>query len=224
MFQMHNSRPGFYGFPPKNTFFYPEGEGGTPPPAAEAATDNGNGAGNGEGAAAPSGEPAGKTFTQADVDRIVTERAKRAEESAVRSLLAKNKFEKPEDLERFIADSRQKADAELSEVERMKKMLDEAPKTEAVTELQQQLEDQSKVIVGLVEGLIKELNVPKHIVSLLQDMTPTKQLEYINSNRDAFKPTPTPPNLNGGDKGAGKQGDKNKAVRQKYGIRRRTRS
>lgn len=142
----------------------------------------------------------------------------------MRSLLSKNKFEKVEDLEQFLADSRQKAEAELSEVERLKLQLENAPAAEAVEELQTTVKNQNKAIQGLVDAQIKALNVPEHVTKLLGSMTPLAQLEYINSNRDAFKPTPTPPNLNGGDKGSGNGKNIKKTVQQKYGIRRRNRS
>lgn len=211
MNSMHNLYSFAFPGDPFAFFEAPEAEGDGQPSAE---IDDGNAAGTDAGSAAAASGTAGKTFTQADVDRIVAERAKRAEESAVRSLLSKNKFDKPEDLETFLAEARKKADSELSEVERMKKMLDEAPKAEAVTELQAQLEEQNKVITGLVEGLVKDLNVPKHIVTLLEGMPPTQQLEYINKNRDAFKPTPAPPNLNGGDKGGTNKSDAKKKRRE----------
>ena len=222
MLKMHNAQRGSHWWPaPKNTFFSPDdGDGGTPPPAA--AEPTGDGAGKGDGATSNLNDE--KIYSKAEFEAMFGPRAKRAEETAVKSLLGKLKFEKVEDLEQFLAESRQKADAELSELERLQKQMAEAPTAEAVAELTGQVEAQDKVISGLVGGLIKELNIPKHIVSSFESMTPTQQLEYINSNRDAFKPTPTPPNTNAGDKGNKAAADKKTAVRSKYGIRRRNRS
>ncbi len=226
MFKMHNAQRGGHMWPmPKNTFFSPENDGGTPPPAAAAAEDTGNGAGTGSGAAPGGAEPTGKLFNQDDVNKIAGERARRAEETAVRSLLAKNKFEKPEDLEAFLAAARQKADAELSETERLKKQLETAPKAETVQELQTQADRYREEVKKHVDSLVKELGIPTHFTALLDTMEPLAQLEYINKHRDSFK-TAAPakaPNLNGGDKGGGGKLDNKKAVQAKYGIRRRNR-
>ena len=202
MFNMHNAQRGSHLWPaPKNTFFSPDNDGGTPPPAAAAAADTGDGAGTGDDADPSDVSGAGKTFTQDDVNQIAAKRASRAEETAVKRLLSQFKFDSVEAAEEFLTNARQKADAELSEVERLQKQLGEAPTAEAVAELKQAVEAQDKVITGLVDGLIKELNIPSHVTALFDSMTPTQQLEYINKNRDAFAPKPKAPNLNGADKG-----------------------
>lgn len=227
MFHMHNAQRGGLWPMPKNTFFSPENDGGTPPPAATAADDTGNGAGTGSGAAQGGGDAAEKLFKQDEVNRIAGERATRARETAVKELLAKYKFEKAEDLEAFISSARQKADAELSEVERLKKQIAEGPTAEAVGELQAQADRYREEVKKHVDALVKELNIPTHFTSLLETMEPLAQLEYINKHRSALSaPPPKAPNLNGGDKGGGK-GDASaakKAVQTKYSIRRRNRS
>ncbi len=209
MFHMHNAqRGGLYWPMPKNTFFSPENDGGTPPPAATAADDTGNGAGTGSGAAQGGGDAAEKLFKQDEVNRIAGERATRARETAVKELLAKYKFEKAEDLDAFISSARQKADAELSEVERLKKQIAEGPTAEAVGQMQAQLERHRQEVKKHVDALVKELNIPTHFTPLLEKMDPLEQLEYINSNRSAFSaPPPKAPNLNGGDKGGNSAAD-----------------
>jgi hypothetical protein len=202
MINMHNAQRGSHLWPaPKNTFFSPDNEGGTPPPAADAATDTGDGAGTGDDAAPSVDGGAGKSFTQEDVNQIVGKRVSRAEEAAVKSLLSKFNFETVEAAEEFLNSARQKADAELSEVERLKKQLGEAPTAETVAELTQRIEAQDAVITSLVEATVKELNVPSHVTELLETMTPTQRLDYINKHRSAFTQKPAAPNLNGGDNG-----------------------
>lgn len=81
--------------------------------------DGEGGNGNGDGKQPENGKPPeGKTFTQSDVDRIVGERAKRAEESAIGSLLKDLGFEKTEDLKTLVADAKKRADAEKSELDK----------------------------------------------------------------------------------------------------------
>jgi len=80
---------------------------------------------------APEGEPApdtapgtnsggstGTTFTQADVDRIVGERAKRAKEAGISELLKELGFEKPDDLKTLVTTYRAADEAEKSELEK----------------------------------------------------------------------------------------------------------
>lgn len=79
--------------------------------------DGGNG--NGDGKPPVDGKPPEvKTFTQADVDRIVGERAKRAEESAIGALLKTLGFEKADDLKATIDEARKRSDAEKSELQK----------------------------------------------------------------------------------------------------------
>lgn len=91
--------------------------------------DGGEG-GNGNG----DGKQPEKTFTQADVDRIVGERAKRAEESAITTLLRKLGFEKPDDLEALVADTRKKQDAEKSELQKAQEQIAQLTKAQAEAE------------------------------------------------------------------------------------------
>lgn len=88
----------------------------------DAPVEGGGGNPNG-GGGKPEEKPADKTFTQADVDRIVGERAKRAEESAIGSLLKDLGFEKTDDLKTLIGDVRKKQDAEKSELQKAQESL-----------------------------------------------------------------------------------------------------
>lgn len=83
----------------------------------DAPVEGGGGNPNG-GGGKPEDKPADKTFTQADVDRIVGERAKRAEESAIGALLKDLGFEKPDDLKALVADAKKRSDAEKSELDK----------------------------------------------------------------------------------------------------------
>lgn len=74
--------------------------------------------GNGNGDGQKPEDKAAKTFTQADVDRIVGERAKRAEESAIAALLKDIGFEKADDLKAMIKAAKARDDAEKSELQK----------------------------------------------------------------------------------------------------------
>lgn len=79
------------------------------------------------------------TFTQADVDRIVGERAKRASESAKRALLEELGIEDANKLKDILSDYRSMREAEMTEAEKAKA---EADKIRQEAEaLRQQLEN-----------------------------------------------------------------------------------
>lgn len=93
-----------------------EGDGDTPPdegsPPAPDTPPGNNG-----------GSSTGTTFTQADVDRIVGERAKRAKESGIADFLKELGFEKPDDLKSLVTDARKRQEDELSEAEKLNQKL-----------------------------------------------------------------------------------------------------
>lgn len=64
------------------------------------------------------------TFTQADVDRIVGERARRARESGLSDFLKDLGFEKADDLKALVQDARTRAEAEKSELEKAQGEID----------------------------------------------------------------------------------------------------
>lgn len=88
--------------PPAKTNL-PEGQ-TTPPPATEA------------------------KFTQADVDRLVGERAVRAKEAAHKELLESLGVEDIEAAKKTIADAKAKAEADLTEIQKANKALEDANK------------------------------------------------------------------------------------------------
>ncbi len=82
----------------------PDGDGGA---GGGAAGGNGDGSGEGE-----------KKFTQADLDRLLGERAKRAEASATTELLKKFGVEKVEDVQTALDEFKKLKDAQKSELEK----------------------------------------------------------------------------------------------------------
>ncbi len=81
--------------------------------------DGGDG-GNGNGDGKKPEDKADKTFTQTDVDRIVGERAKRAEESAVSELLKALGFEKVDDLKTTVTDAKKLREQQMSDLDKAK--------------------------------------------------------------------------------------------------------
>lgn len=80
----------------------------------DSGTDNANSGGQTGGTGGDD-----KTFSQADIDRIVGERAKRAGEAAVAKILQDMGFQKAEDLKAAVDAQRQAEDAKKSELQKL---------------------------------------------------------------------------------------------------------
>lgn len=74
-------------------------------------------------------------FTQADVDRIVGERATRASESAVSKLLKELGFEKPDELKAAVKAHKDAEDAKKSELEKLQGAVTKAGEKQAQAEV-----------------------------------------------------------------------------------------
>ncbi len=119
---------------------------------------------------APNGGTPGATFTQADVDRIVGERATRAAETATAKLLKELGFEKVDDLKTTVTSARERADAEKTELQKLQERLDatEKKRTEA--------EDRAKSLEALrltdardsaIRAALKDADKPDDLLLLI---------------------------------------------------------
>ncbi len=135
-------------------------KGGTPPPASPPPPATATGAGGDE-----------KKFTQADVDRIMGERATRAKESAVSELLKGLGIEKPEDLKAIVAEHKKLKDSQLSDLEKANKR---------VAELEPKLSDQEAELADLRlrSGLAKSLRQQK--LAFASDAAEEDALEHLS--------------------------------------------
>jgi len=93
----------------------------------------------------------------------------------------------------------------MGEVERLTTQLvtaqSEAEKVEALTT---QVTSYQEAVTAFVEDLQKQLDIPDHIKSLLEEKDALAQLNYLTKNREAFaspNPPPTKPNINSAAKG-----------------------
>lgn len=82
----------------------------------------------------PAVETGERTFTQAEVDRIVGERAKRAEDAAVKRILEAVGVDSLDALKSTVGAVRQQQQTEMSEAERMQTQLDELARKAAEAE------------------------------------------------------------------------------------------
>lgn len=127
-----------------------EGEGKPPTPDTAPGTNGGG--------------STGATFTQADVDRIVGERAKRAKETGLSEFLKELGFEKADDLKALVTNAKAKADSEKSDLEKAQAEL-ERWKTEAESQkaafAQMQAERQEERRQSAILNALREANAKK---------------------------------------------------------------
>lgn len=86
-----------------------------------------------------------RTFSQADVDRIIADRLKRAEDATTRRLLEELGVESTDALRATMQAAREREEAEMSELDKLRKQLEtlEAEKT-AAEQRAQEIEQQRK--------------------------------------------------------------------------------
>lgn len=97
--------------------------------------DKGDGSGgNANGGGGSAGDKPEAKFTQADVDRIVGDRARRAEESAVNTLLKELGFEKADDLKALVTDAKKHADDQKTEAQKLQDQIAQLGKEKAAAD------------------------------------------------------------------------------------------
>lgn len=77
-------------------------------------------------------------FTQADIDRILSERLKRAEESAQKKLLEQFGVDNPDSLKETLKKAKEREEAEMSVTDKLQKQLEAAQKANAALTEQMQ--------------------------------------------------------------------------------------
>jgi len=183
------------------------GSGQQPPPNGDAS-----------GQQPPAGQPQNggtqqdRTFSQADVDRIVAERLARAQQKA------------QADADKARQEAEQRALAEQGEYKTLAEQ--RAAKLAELEPKAGQVERYERALKAQVDHLRKDL--PDHITALLDKMDPAEQLEYLAANRDKLVATPPPanpaPNINGGGGHTPAGGDpkeREAELRQRFRLGRR---
>jgi len=146
-----------------------------------------NGSGAPEGGVAqppPQNQPAPVNMTS----DVLKSRLAEAAEAARTKLLKELGFEKPDDAKTFVQTAKQRAEAELSETERLKKAADDLkPRAERASVLEQRL---AAVAKSQLEALPEAL---RNTISKRAGDDPEKVLDLIEMFRDAGQITTTPP-------------------------------
>lgn len=174
-------------------FLYdPEPSGGTPP------------------APTPTGGGGKIEFTaeqQAHIDKLLGDRAKRAEQSALADFLKTVGVENADALKAALDEGKKLKGAQMSELEKTQaalkdwetKFAERDAEAKKIPDLQKELERVNATLKAQVDAARKDL--PKHIGDLLDKLNPVEQLEYLIAHADELgkKPSPIPPTPNPAD-------------------------
>lgn len=185
--------------------------------------DTGDGSPGGDTAdVAQAGTGAGqdeKTFTQEDVDHLLSVTKKKVSSSVLSGLLADVGVENVDALKSTLADWKTHQEGQKTELQ---KVQDELAAFQGIDEeaknMKAQLQTAMDLLKANVDAQLATLKVPDHIASLIQKMDVTDALDYINKNAEALKPVPAP-DIDGAKDGGSKakQIDKD-SLRSKYSI------
>ena len=162
---------------------------------ADKGTGTGDASGNNNGG--NEGANSEAKFTQADIDRIVGERLKRAEESAAQK--SKEAAAKAE--AKALADSQQFKELSEKQAARLLELETASGETgKAIEQLNAERDRYRKALEENVKERKKGLG--DHIISLLDNLDPVSQLEWLTKNwaklgSNAGGPPPTPNAQNG---------------------------
>ena len=171
------------------------------------------------------GEAANKKFSQEDVNKLVGTTRTDTRAKTQTDLLAELGIGDLDTLKLLVKTSK---DKELESMSELEKANAEATRLkgveEANTEAGKALLEAHKAIEGLLEVRLKELDVPEHILPLLEGMSLVDRLEYLNENGDKFtKEVKKKPETNASSKGGSSSSDQNKAQKQRIIDRYRIR-
>lgn len=162
----------------------------------------------------PAGGQGGRTFTQAELDTIVGERATRAKGAAISELLGELGFEKADDLKALVKAAKDRQASEQTEAQKLAAQLAEAQKRE--TALGAQLRGQalqiavqsaaqklgivdSEVALALVSGKIEfdQAGAPQGVEAALAELIKNKP--YLKGQPTQSSGSPmNPPKAGGG--------------------------
>lgn len=187
---------------PQTTATTSAGEGSQDPPAADPKAN---------------GESTGKMFTQEDVNKLVGSTRTDTRAKTQSDLLTELGLEDVDTLKALVTNAKEQKLAQMSELEKANA---EAARLknieEANNEAGEALLQANKAIEGLLEVRLKELDVPEHLLPLLEGMPLVDRLEYLNENGDKFaKETKKRPETNASGKGGSSTSAEKTANRQR---------
>lgn len=167
------------------------------------------------------GEAAKKKFSQDDVNKLVGTTRTDTRAKTQTDLLSELGLDDLEALKLLVKTSK---DKELENMTELEKANAEATRLKGVEEANTAaatlLTEAHGAIEGLLEVRLKELDVPEHILPLLEGMPLVERLKYLNDNGDKFtKEVKKKPETNASSKGGSSSSDQTKAQKQRIADR-----
>lgn len=137
----------------------------------------------GDGGETPTVTTADRTFTQADVDRIIKERLEREQEKAKK---AEEKARKEAELGALA----QQQEWQTLAAKRQEALQEMEERLKPFEEMQERMGKYEKALDGFLQAQLA--GVPEHVIDLLKGRDPVEQLDWLTANREKFTQQPTP--------------------------------
>lgn len=126
---------------------------------------------------------ADKTFSQADVDRIIKERLEREQEKA-------RKAEEKARKEAELAGLAQQQEWQTLAAKRQEALQEMEERLKPFEEMQERMGKYETALTAFLQAQLA--GVPEHVVDLLKGRDPVEQLDWLTANRDKFAQQPPP--------------------------------
>lgn len=163
-----------------------------------------------------------RTFTQQEVDTLMGTTRAEARDRATTATLSDLGFENAEAAKTAMAAWKQHQTDQLSELEQAQlKVTELSGATDQLAAKDKEVKALNTLIEAQVKAQIELMEVPDHILPLLDAMPVPERLAYLTEHGANFtkQPTTPMPKTNAGGKGGGNAGDEAKARRKRIHTR-----
>lgn len=177
---------------------------------------NGGDAGNGGAATTPgadannptatgAGQPTDvKTFTQEQLNQIVSRERNETRSKATSDFIAELGYKDPDELKTAVTNWKAQQSQQMTELEKAQAELSALKDADLKAKsTQEALDSANAALAANVKAQLAALKVPGHVSKLIEAMSPLDALNYLTENAEALKPVTTPDidaNKNGGSK------------------------
>jgi hypothetical protein len=166
----------------------------------------------------PEPKSAGKTFDQEAVNTLVGQARTDARDRFLKDIGVTD----ADALKQIVSDFNEQRAAQMSDLEKANEELERLrPFESSFDDLGKELKKANKTIEGFVNSQIELLNIPDHIVPLLEGMSLMDRLEYLTEHGSKFdqqKIPKTGASDKGGTSAASSEKGRKKKVADRYGI------
>lgn len=155
-----------------------------------------------------------KTFTQADVDRIMGETRRTGRQAGINEFLKELGVDSPDTLKATLAEAKKAREASMTEAERANARIAELEKqAQEAAALREQATSYETALTAHADSLLKQAKLPKHVKDLVQKLNPIDRVQWFTDNAEELSKSQPVPNLNGDASGRARSGGMSEADR-----------